>query len=91
MTHLSRPSNSKPGDAHDYDAGERDLFIGHRDGLRKAVKDRLRHNVNSMIDSLVNEDTAEIEQCIRQEFTAEMVGILKYLDQHENSESQQPP
>ena len=81
-----RPSSSKPSYAPDYDPDTIDLFGDHPDGIGKAVPEELRHNANSMIDNLVNEYTAEIEQHHRQELTSQLVGILEHLDHQENSE-----
>ena len=88
MRPISRPSKSKPRDATDYELGTIDLIGDHPYGINKTIKDSLRHNANSMIDDLVNEYTAEIVQRSQQKLNAQMVGILKDLDQHKNGENQ---
>ena len=78
----SRPSSGKPR----YDPDTIDLFGDHPDGIDKAVTEELRQNADSMIDNLVSEYTAEIEQRLRQELTSQLVGILEHLDYQESSE-----
>ena len=83
-----RRSSSKPRYGPDYDLDRIDPFGDHPDGLDKAVIEELRQNVDSMIDNLVSEHTAETEQRLRQELTSQLVGILEHLDHQENSEKQ---
>ena len=82
----SRRSSGKSRYAPDYDPDTIDLFGDHPDGIDKAVTEELRQNVDSMIDNLVSEYAAKIEQRLRQELTSQLVGILGHLDHQENSE-----
>ena len=85
---LKPPSSGKPRYAPDYGPDTIDLFGDHPDGIDKAVTEELRQNADSMIDNLVSEYTAEIEQRLRQELTSQLEGILEHLDHQENSEKQ---
>ena len=83
-----RASSNKPRYAPDYDPDTTDLFGDHPGGIDKAMTGELRHNAHTFIDNLVNEHTAEIEQRLREELTAQLVGIIEALNYQENSAKQ---
>jgi len=81
-----KPSSGAPRRGPDYDPDTIDLF-GDNLEINEAVAEELRNNADEVIETIVSEYTAEIEQRLREELTAQLGAILEDLNHPPESES----